>query len=267
MNQNIKTDRISKQRKNLGILRSVFLPLFCIFLLLQAFSSPGINAQEKKDSLIYLFNSSSLEGWRGYNRNDIPSAWIVENGCITTKKFKPGEKKDVGDIIYNLKFKNFELSFEWKVGKGSNSGILYLGQEVPGEPLYISAPEYQILDNQHHKAAFLGVDGNRQSASLYDMIPARPQNANPYGNWNSGKIIVKAGLVRHFQNGVQVLEYHLRGEEWIKILQNSKFSEEKWPLAFELMSEAGGENHEGFIGIQYHGGDAWFRNIVLKILE
>ena len=58
------------------------------------------------------------------------------------------------------------------------------------EPIYISCPEYQVLDNENHPDAKLGVDGNRKSASLYDMIPAVPQNAKPYGEWNKAKIMV-----------------------------------------------------------------------------
>ena len=175
--------------------------------------------------------------------------------------------KDGGDIIYDRKFKNFELSFEWKVGKGSNSGVFYLAQEVPGEPIYISAPEYQILDNANHPDAKLGVDGNRQSASLYDMIPAKPQNAKPWGEWNTGKIMVYKGTVVHYQNGQNVLEYHLWTPQWKELLDASKFSQDKWPLAYDLLINCGGEEHEGYIGLQDHGDDVWYRNIKIKILD
>ena len=50
-------------------------------------------------------------------------------------------------------------------------------------------------------------------------------------------------------------------------VQASKFSEEKWPLAFELLNNCGGDNHEGFIGLQDHGDDVWFRNIRVKVLD
>ena len=102
------------------------------------------------------------------------------------------------------------MELEWKVAKGSNSGILYLAQEVTSkdkdgndvlEPIYISAPEYQILDNANHpEGAKLGKDNNRQSASLYDMIPAVPQNSKPFGEWNKAKIMVYKGTVVHGQN-------------------------------------------------------------------
>ena len=81
------------------------------------------------------------------------------------------------------------------------------------------------------------------------------------------KIMVYKGTVVHGQNDENVLEYHLWTKQWTEMLQASKFSEEKWPLAFELLNNCGGENHEGFIGVQDHGDDVWYRNIRVKVLD
>ena len=92
--------------------------------------------------------ATTFDGWRGYNRTDVPSAWTIEDGCIKINESGMGEAgaKDGGDIIFaNEKFKNFELAFDWKVDKGANSGVFYLAQEIPNQPIYISAPEYQVF--------------------------------------------------------------------------------------------------------------------------
>ncbi len=230
------------------------------------------------DGYITLFDGKTLKGWRGYGRDTVPGRWVVEDGCIKFNGSGGGEAQvnDGGDLIFAHKFKNFELELEWKISKGGNSGILYLAQEVTTkdkdgntvvEPIYISAPEYQLLDNENHPDAKLGKDNNRQSASLYDMIPAVPQNAKPFGEWNKAKVMVYKGTVVHGQNDANVLEYHLWTPKWTEMLQASKFSEEAWPLAFELLNNCGGENHEGYIGLQDHGDDIWFRNIRVKIME
>ncbi|MDR1332653.1 MAG: DUF1080 domain-containing protein [Tannerella sp.] len=218
---------------------------------------------------ITLFDGETLKGWRGYDREDVPPAWVVDDSSIHIKGSGEGEAgaKDGGDLLFAHKFKNYEFEFEWKVAKGSNSGVLYMIQEVEGEPSYISAPEYQVLDNENHPDARLGVDGNRQSASLYDMIPAKPQNANALGEWNKGKILSYKGTIIHYQNDEPVVEYHLWTKQWTDMLQASKFSEKDWPLAFELLNNCGGENKEGFIGFQDHGDDVWFRNIRIKIMD
>ena len=231
-----------------------------------------------KDGYYVLFDGTSLNGWRGYGKDNVPSRWTVEDGCIKFSGTGTGEGQtgEGGDLIFARKFKNFILELEWKVSKGGTSGIFYLAQEVKTvredgsekyEPIYISSPEYQVLDNANHPDAFLGVDGNRQSASLYDMIPAKPQNSNAFGEWNKAKIMVYKGTVVHGQNDANVVEYHLWTDQWTQMLQASKFSQEKWPLAFELLNNCGGENHEGYFGLQDHGDDVWYRNIRIKVME
>lgn len=230
-----------------------------------------------KDGYYVIFDGKTMKGWRGYGKDNVPARWVVDDGAIKFIGSGGGEAQagDGGDLIFSHKFKNFEFEFEWKVSKGGNSGVLYLAQEVTTEkdgqtilePIYISSPEYQVLDNENHPDAKLGVNGNRKSASLYDMIPAEPQNAKPYGEWNKGKIMVYKGTVVHGQNDANVVEYHLWTQQWTDMLQASKFSQEKWPLAFELLNNCGGENHEGYIGFQDHGDDVWFRNIRVKVLD
>ncbi len=232
----------------------------------QSATTDGVDSTEvvaADEGWITLFNGADFTGWRGYNRADMPTAWTIEDGAIKINGSGMGEAgaKDGGDIIYDQKFKNFELTFEWKVSEGGNSGIFYLAQEVEGKPIYESSPEYQVLDNERHPDAKLGKDGNRQSASLYDLVPAVPQNAKPAGEWNTGGIMVYRGTVIHSQNGENVVEYHLWTDAWKEMVAGSKFKD--WPNFLN----AGGENQEGYIGLQDHGDDVWYRNIKIKILD
>ena len=73
----------------------------------------------------YLFDGTSTEGWRGYNKDSFPSiGWIIEDGTLRHVAGSGG-----GDIIYDKKFSNFELPFEWKISDGGNSGVFILAQE------------------------------------------------------------------------------------------------------------------------------------------
>jgi len=223
-----------------------------------------------EDGYYVIFDGSSFKGWRGYNKDGVPPRWSIDDGALKFSGTGIGEAQeaDGGDIIFTAKFKNFELAFDWKVARGSNSGVFYFAQEIKGQPIWFSSPEYQILDNENHIDASQGEDGNRQSASLYDMISAKPQNALPYGEWNTGGIAVFKGAVFHKQNGRTVLEYHAWTPKWNEMITNSKFSPKgEFPLAYRLLINLGGEKREGYIGFQDHSDDVWFKNIRVKILD
>jgi hypothetical protein len=217
---------------------------------------------ENKDSndWIVLFDGTSSEGWRGYKKDHFPEAWKIEDGAIRCMGSGRGEagNKDGGDIIYDKKFKNFTLSLEWKISEGGNSGIFYLGQEEDLDYIWKTAPEMQVLDNDAHPDAELGIDGNRKAGSLYDLIPAKPQNAKPVGEWNQVEITVYNGTVVHKQNGVNVVEYHLWTPEWNELVAGSKFP--------GLNKDWADVANEGYIGLQDHGDDVWFKNIKIKEL-
>jgi hypothetical protein len=221
-----------------------------------------VTGKEKKAGWELMFDGKTLKGWRGYNRQDIPPVWVIENGTMRVDKSKQvrGDRNSTGDIIFDRKVKNFEFTFEWMIDEAGNSGVFFYGQEIEGKPIYVSAPEFQLLDNEKHPDGAQGRDGNRKAASLYDMIPAVPQNAKPAMQWNSGGIKVKDGKVEHYQNGVKVVEYTLWTPEWLSLIENSKFK------GWQDMINVGGENREGYIGLQWHNDDIWFRNLKIREL-
>lgn len=218
-----------------------------------------LTQEEIDDGWMLLFDGETTEGWRGYNLDSFPQkGWEVTDGNMHVIGTGKGEAGGGGDIIYDKKFRNFELALEWKVSEGGNSGIFYLAKEIPGTPIWKSAPEMQILDNEKHVDAKLGKDGNRQAGALYDLVPAVPQNAKPAGEWNKVKILVYKGTVVHYMNGEPVVEYHLWTDDWKNMVAESKFA--NWE---EFLNTA----QEGYIGLQDHGDDVWFRNIKIKVLE
>jgi len=218
-----------------------------------------LSQAEINDGWVLLFDGESNKGFRGYNKDSFPEkGWEVVDGtlhCIGSGKGEAGGGG--GDIIIDKKYKNFEISLEWKISEGGNSGIFYLAQEVEGQPIYKSSPEMQVLDNAKHPDARLGKDGNRQAGALYDLIPAVPQNAKKAGEWNQIKILVYNGTVVHWMNGENVVEYHLWTPDWKEMCANSKFKD--WDNFINTAEE-------GYIGLQDHGDDVWYRNIKIKEL-
>jgi hypothetical protein len=183
---------------------------------------------------------------------------VIEDNAMkvfTAADKKPGQGSD-GDVLYQgKKFKNFELSIDWKASKMANSGIFYNVREVPGQPIYYAAPEIQVLDNVD--ATDNKIDSHL-AGSLYDMLPADPKTVHPAGSWNTIVIRVKDGRVSHIQNGVKVVSYSLWTPEWDALVAKSKFK------TFPGFTE--GISKEGYIGLQDHGYPVWFRNIKIREL-
>jgi len=215
--------------------------------------------KEKQDGWVLLFDGKTSKGWRGYKEDHFPGGWEVIDGTLHCKGSGRGEagNKEGGDIVYNKDFENFDLQLDWKISKGGNSGIFYLGQETK-DFIWKTAPEMQVLDNERHPDAKLGKNGDRQAGSLYDLIPAKPQNAKPAGEWNHVEIIVYKGTVVHKMNGKTVLEYHLWTPDWDSLVAGSKFP--------ALNPDWANVASKGLIGLQDHGDDVWFRNIKIKEL-
>jgi len=220
-----------------------------------------LSQAEIDDGWQLLFDGESAEGWKGYCKEAFPEeGWEIVDGTIHCIGSGKGEAGAGGDIISANKYSNFELSLEWKISEGGNSGIFYLAREKcgeEGEKIWKSSPEMQILDNEKHPDAKMGKDGNRQAGSLYDIIPAVPQNAVIPGEWNKVQIMVYKGTVVHTQNGENVVEYHLWTEDWKAMVADSKFS------GYEDFIDVA---TEGYIGLQDHGDDVWFRNIKIREL-
>lgn len=217
-----------------------------------------LSKQEKKEGWTLLFNGKNFDGWRQCNGTAMPSNWAIDENVMkvfTAPDKKPGQGSD-GDILFSgKKYKNFELSVDWKASKMANSGIFYCVREVPGKPIYYAAPEVQVLDNVD--ATDNKVDSHL-AGSLYDMLPADPKTVHPAGSWNTVVIRVKDGKVTHVQNGVKVCEYTLWTPEWDAMVAKSKFK------TFPGFTE--GISKEGFIGLQDHGYPVWFRNIKIREL-
>ncbi|MBK9390547.1 MAG: DUF1080 domain-containing protein [Bacteroidetes bacterium] len=216
-----------------------------------------LSDKEKKDGWVLMFNGKDFTGWRQCNGTAMPKNWAIEDNSMkvfTGEGKEPGQGAN-GDILYEKKFKNFELTIDWKASKMANSGIFFNVREVPGKPIYYASPEIQVLDNAD---ATDNKIPSHLAGSLYDMIAADPKTVKPAGEWNTIVIRVQNGKVTHTQNGVKVVEYELWTPAWDALVQNSKFK------TFPGFTE--GISKDGFIGLQDHGYTVWFKNIKIREL-
>ena len=237
----------------------------CICLLAMSDSSMAQQApnsltqKEKSEGWKLLFDGKTMHGWRGAYMDSLPTkGWEVRDGMMIVNESGGGEAAFGGDIVTIEEYSSFELKVDFKLTEGANSGIKYfVTEQQPKTPGSAIGLEYQLLDDAKHPDAKLGINGNRTLASLYDLMPARDKKANPIGQWNHARILVKGKHVEHWLNGVKVLEYERGGKEFLAHKAESKFKE-----------RAGfGEAAKGHILLQDHGNQVFFRNIKIRIIR
>ncbi len=218
-----------------------------------------LTESEKQQGWELLFDGKTFRGWRGIGSNEVPETWSIRDGIIQKASIKdiPGHAVQRGDLMTTDTFRNFDLSFEWKISKEGNSGIKYnVSQEMSAKGGSHSALgfEYQILDDKGYPEK---LHPSQYSASLYDMIPAKNVQLKPVGEYNTSRILLNGTHGEHWLNGEKVIEYELGTSYFDSLFQRSKYAKHPdFP-----------KKRAGHIVLQDHSDKVWFRNIKIRRLK
>lgn len=201
-------------------------------------------------SAISLFDGKTLTGWHLFNSKEPIKNWKVENGAMVCL----GAAKDAhgGDLVSDMTYDNFELSWEWKVDKGSNSGVMYhVVEDAKYEAPYQTGPEYQIIDDIGFPQK---LETWQMAGADYAMtVPNEKKKLKPVGEWNTSKISYNKGKVEHWLNGEKILEFDRNSAAW-----KNQRATGKWKDYPDYASVT-----KGHIALQDHGNRAYYRNITI----
>ena len=211
-----------------------------------------------------LFDGKTFDGWRGLGWDVVPPGhWVIEDGCIkkVAREELPrqadGQPLSGGDLMTIDSFEDFELSFEWRISPGGNSGIKYnVSEELStsdGSSHSALGFEYQVIDDDRHPD---GKIVTHMAGDLYDLIAPQNKQLRPVGEFNRARIIFQGNHGEHWLNGVKVIEYDLGTPLMDSLLAASKYS-----------SIPGfGDKKKGHIVLQDHGDTVWYRDIKIRLL-
>lgn len=221
-----------------------------------------LTANEVRKGWRMLWDGKTTNGWRGARLDGFPEkGWEISDGTLSVLASGGAESENGGDIVTTVAFSDFELSVDFKITEGANSGIKYFVDAGlnQGEGSAIGL-EFQVLDDEKHPDAKKGKNGNRTVGSLYDLIRAentdssRGKNFKGVGNWNNARIVVKGGHVEHWLNQIKVVEFDRHSQLFRALVEKSKY--EQW--------KDFGRIPEGLILLQDHGDRVSFRNIKVR---
>lgn len=210
-----------------------------------------LTPQEVADGWQLLWDGKTFDGWHTFNKDSV-IGWEIKDGLLISL----GQGGDfANDIVTNKEYTNFELSIDWKLSPGGNSGLFYYAVEGKYPQIYAIAPEYQLVDDLGFPEK---LEDWQKTAALYGMYTADSTKKvlKPIGEFNNSKIVVNNKHAQHWLNGVMVVEYDLWTEDW-----NKRVKEGKWKEFSDF-----GTATTGKIGIQDHGQSNSFRNIKIKVL-
>lgn len=151
------------------------------------FPGPALLAQSDEfGQWIDLFNGKDTTGWKNVDGKS-PNAWAVEDGALTQKG--PGA---TNDACTAAEFESYELSLEYKVPPGGNSGVYLRG-----------CVEVQVLDS-FRKPGDATPPQAHDAGAIYGSGAPLKISSKPAGEWNRFRIVHIGRRITVYHNDVLV---------------------------------------------------------------
>lgn len=188
-----------------------------------------------------LYNGIDFRGWHSYHRDTVLPGWQIKDGAITC-----ADPRNAGDLCTDARYGEFELSIDYKIAPGGNSGIMFHVDDS-GAATWATGPECQLLDNDK------GADPQK-AGWLYGLYRTDTDATKPAGEWNTLRLLISKERCEHVMNGVKYFDYVLHSDDFEQRLGKSKFARMPGFARFE----------SGYISLQGDHGLISFRNVKIR---
>jgi sugar phosphate isomerase/epimerase len=208
------------------------------------------NIPEIRESIAYFDSIASAlkpTGWKALFNKDLSNAelkeasWVMEDGQLV--------RKGKGDIWTKDKYADFILDLEFKLAEKTNSGVFLRAAEHTWLPWV----EVQVADS------FGKPIDKHICGSIYDVKEPRVNAVRKPGQWNRMTICARGSEIKAVLNNQPILDINLN--DWTEAHENPDGTANKFDIAYKDLPR------EGWIGLQDHGFNVWYRNIKIQPLK
>lgn len=205
-----------------------------------------LTAEEKQAGWKLLFDGRTTDGWLDSREQPVSSDHVQDGSLNPHRCNYMLIHKDVVD--------NFVLSLDFRISQKCNSGIFvrtFPLQPRPGKDVGFNGIEVAIDDTT--------TDGFHDTGAIYDLVRPRENAMKPAGEWNHMEITCDRNTIHVLLNGRSVTKMDL--DQWTLPNKRPDGSDHKFDVAYK------DHPRQGYIGLQDHGSDVWYRNIKLLPLR
>ena len=205
-----------------------------------------LSHDERAAGWVLLFDGKSTEGWLDSKEMAV-RADHVKDGTLNPHPCNYMLiHKDVAD--------NFRLSLDFKISPKCNSGVFirtFPLKPREGKDVGYNGIEVAIDDTTTH--------GFHDTGAIYDLVQPTENAMKPVGEWNHMLITSDRNLITVVINNKQVT--HMDLDQWTQPNKRIDGTDHKFDVVYK------DHPRKGYIGLQDHGGDVWYRNIKLLKLK
>ncbi len=222
------------------------LTLACASCLLAAGEENRLTDQERQDGWRLLFDGHSTDGWMTIGEQPV-EAGRVQQGALNPH---PSDYM----LLYREPFENFILALDFKISPHCNSGVFVRTWPLAPRPGWdVGANGLEIAIDDTTTAGF------HDTGAIYDLVRPSANVMKPVGQWNHLEVRCDRNVIQATLNGQVTARMDL--DEWTQLNLRPDGTGHKFDIAYR------DHPRRGYIGLQDHGGDCWYRNIKLRVID
>lgn len=225
---------------------TAFLAVWCVIAAPLVAADNELTPEELEAGWILLFDGRTLDGWKTNtgqaSRTPVQDGTLNPHGCGGYM------------LIHEKDWSDFELVLDFKISPGCNSGVFFRTYPLeprPGKDVGFNGLEIAIDDTTG--------DGYHDTGAIYDLVRPTRNAMRPVGEWNHLRLLCRDNLIEVELNGEPVSRMDL--DEWTEPNRRPDGTPHKFDVAYKE------HPRHGYIGLQDHGADCWFKNIKLRPLD